>query len=68
MIICNCTWITKLLLTNTIYNTNAQATLALMQKMILEGMASSYEAILDLPADKHPITNECIATLIDAEL
>ena len=39
-----------------------------MQKMKLSGMASSYEAILDLPMDKHPDTHNCIATLVDAEL
>jgi DNA replication protein DnaC len=47
---------------------NTQATLQQMQKMKLLGMASSYEAILGLPMDKHPDTHECIATLVDAEL
>ena len=47
---------------------NVQATLQCMQKMKLDGMASSYEAIIDLPADKQPDSNECIATLVDAEL
>ena len=47
---------------------NPQATLHQMQKMKLTGMASSYEAILDLPMDKHPDTHHCIATLVDAEL
>ena len=47
---------------------NAQSTLQLMQKMKLLGMACSYEAILDLPLDKHPDTHNCIATLVDAEL
>jgi len=47
---------------------NTKATLHLMQKMKLLGMSSSYEAILDLPMDKHPDTHECIATLIDAEV
>ena len=47
---------------------NNQATLDCMQKMKLEGMANSYQAIIDLPADQHPSTHECIATLIDAEL
>jgi len=47
---------------------NAQATLQIMQKMKLSGMADSYQAILELPIDKHPQTHECIATLIDAEL
>jgi hypothetical protein len=39
-----------------------------MQKKKLLGMASSYEAILDLPMDKHPDTHDCIATLVDSEL
>lgn len=47
---------------------NNQATLDCMQKMKLEGMANSYKAIIDLPADQHPTTHECIATLVDAEL
>lgn len=47
---------------------NTQATLDCMTKMKLSGMATSYEAILDLPADKQPQTHECIANLIDAEL
>lgn len=47
---------------------NTQATLDCMQKMKLDGMASSYKAIIDLPADAHPHTHECVATLIDAEL
>lgn len=47
---------------------NNQATLECMQKMKLDGMAASYKTIIDLPADKHPVTHECIATLIDAEL
>lgn len=47
---------------------NNQATLECMQKMKLDGMAASYKSIIELPADKHPITHECIATLIDAEL
>jgi len=47
---------------------NTQATLQLMQTMKLTGMAASYEAIIDLPMDKHPVTHECVATLIEAEL
>jgi len=46
---------------------NAQATLQQMQKLHLTGMASAYESILKLPADAHPDTHECIATVIDAE-
>jgi len=47
---------------------NGQATLQLMQKMKLTGMAASYEAVLELPVNKHPETHECLAMLIDAEL
>jgi DNA replication protein DnaC len=47
---------------------NTQATLECMQKMKMDGMAASYHAILELPADAHPDTHECIATLVDAEL
>lgn len=47
---------------------NVQATLQLMHKMKLSGMASSYEAMSDLPIDKIPDTHDCVATLIDAEL
>lgn len=47
---------------------NAQATLQLMQKMKLNGMATSYESILDLPIDKVPDIHQSIATLVDAEL
>lgn len=47
---------------------NNQATLECMQKMKLDGMAASYKAVIELPADKHPETHECIATLVDAEL
>lgn len=46
---------------------NTQATLQQMQKLHLTGMASAYESILKLPADAHPDTHECIATVIDAE-
>lgn len=47
---------------------NTQATLQLMHKMKLSGMASTYDSILELPLDKHPDTHDCIATLVDAEL
>jgi len=47
---------------------NNQATLQLMQKMKLTGMADCYEAIIDLPISKQPGTHECIATMIDAEI
>ena len=47
---------------------NTQATLQLMQKIKLSGMASCYEAIIDLPVSKQPGAHECIATLVDAEI
>jgi DNA replication protein DnaC len=47
---------------------NGQATLQLMHKLKLNGMASSYEGILQLPLDKHPEMHECIAMLVDAEM
>jgi DNA replication protein DnaC len=47
---------------------NIEATLETMQKMKLDGMAASYRAIVELPADQHPSTHESIATLVDAEL
>ncbi len=46
---------------------NTQASLQQMQKLNLAGMASAYQSILKLPADAHPDTHECIATIIDAE-
>lgn len=47
---------------------NTSTTLELMQKLKLQGMASSYEAICELPMDKQPDTHQCMATLIDAEV
>ena len=47
---------------------NNEATLETMLKMKLDGMASSYKAIIQLPADQHPDTHQSIATLVDAEL
>lgn len=46
---------------------NTQATLQQMQKLHLIGMASAYGSIIKLPADAHPDTHECIATVKDAE-
>lgn len=46
---------------------NTQATLQQMQKLNLSGMASAYQGILNLPADAHPDTHQCLATVIDAE-
>lgn len=47
---------------------NGQATLQLMQKMKLNGMANCYEAILEQPINKQPGTHESIATMVDAEI
>jgi DNA replication protein DnaC len=47
---------------------NKQATLQLMQRIKLQGMADCYEAIIELPINKQPETHECIATLVDAEV
>lgn len=47
---------------------NGQATLQLMHKMKLSGMAGTYEGILQLPLDKQPEMHECVALLIDSEL
>jgi len=43
------------------------ATLESMRQMKLGGMASNYEAILELPVNQHPDNHELIAQLIDAE-
>ena len=47
---------------------DTSTTLEMMQKLKLDGMANSYQAICDLPADKQPDTHECLATLVDAEV
>ena len=47
---------------------DTSTTLEMMQKLKLDGMTSSYQAICDLPADKQPDTHQCLATLIDAEV
>ena len=47
---------------------NAQATIQLMHKMKLEGMANAYHAIQELPVNKQPSTHESIANLVDAEM
>jgi len=43
------------------------STLEMMKQMRLQGMASSYEAVLGLPVNQHPEAHEMLATLIDAE-
>jgi DNA replication protein DnaC len=43
------------------------ASLDLMRQMNLAGMAAAYEAILGLPINQQPETNELLARLIDAE-
>jgi len=47
---------------------DTSTTLQMMHKLKLDGMAHSYQAICDLPADKQPDTHQCLATLIDAEI
>ena len=36
--------------------------------MKLEGMATSYKAISELPIDKQPDIHQCVATIVDAEI
>ena len=47
---------------------NVQATITLMNKMKLEGMANAYQAIHELPVNKQPTTHESIANMVDAEM
>jgi len=43
------------------------ATLNLLRQMKLNGMANAYEAVLNLPINKHPNSHELLSTLSDAE-
>lgn len=43
------------------------ATLEIMKQLKLDGMASAYEAALNLPVNQQPDTHEMLATLVDAE-
>jgi DNA replication protein DnaC len=43
------------------------ATLEIMRQLKLDGMASAYEAALNLPVNQQPDTHEMLATLVDAE-
>lgn len=47
---------------------NVQATITLMNKMKLEGMANAYQAIHQLPINNQPTTHESIANLVDPEM
>jgi DNA replication protein DnaC len=47
---------------------DTSTTLQMMHKLKLDGMASSYQAICELPMDKQPDTHQCLATMIDAEV
>lgn len=47
---------------------NTSTTIELMNKMKLEGMATSYKAISELPVDKQPDIHQCVATIVDAEI
>ncbi|MDO1450868.1 IS21-like element helper ATPase IstB [Rhodocytophaga aerolata] len=46
---------------------NNQATLQRMQQLKLQGMAQAFEAILHLPVQQHPATDQLLAQLLDAE-
>ena len=43
------------------------ASLETLRQMKLEGMASAYEAILNLPVNKHPEAHKLVARMVDAE-
>lgn len=47
---------------------NTTETLHQLKQLKLQGMAASYEAILQLPINKHPEAHELIATVVQAEL
>lgn len=46
---------------------NTQATLQQLRELKLDGMARSYEAILDLPTSSHPGPHELLAQLVQQE-
>src|SRR5690606_41487422 len=46
-------------------NTNAR--LELLKELKLQGMARSYDAILQLPVNQHPVGHQLIAALVEAE-
>ena len=41
--------------------------LTMLQQLRLDGMSNAYEAILQLPINKHPEAHELVARLVDAE-
>jgi len=46
---------------------NTNATLELLKELKLQGMARSYDAILQLPVNQHPDGHQLIAQLVEAE-
>jgi DNA replication protein DnaC len=46
---------------------NTNATLELLKELKLQGMARSYDAILQLPVNQHPVGHQLIAQLVEAE-
>jgi DNA replication protein DnaC len=47
---------------------NTEQTLQQMRGLKLHGMASTYQALLGLPLDQHPPSDQLLAQLIDAEM
>ena len=47
---------------------NTQATLQQLRQLKLEGMARSYEAILQLPVNRHPEAHQLLAQLVQREI
>lgn len=46
---------------------NTNATLDLLQRLNLKGMADSYQSVLELPVNRHPTGHELVAQLSHAE-
>jgi DNA replication protein DnaC len=47
---------------------NTEQTLHQMRSLKLTGMASAYQALLSLPYDQHPPTDQLLAQIVDAEM
>ncbi|WP_305952314.1 ATP-binding protein [Emticicia oligotrophica] len=47
---------------------NTEQTLHQMRSLKLNGMAAAYQALLNLPYDQHPPTEQLLAQLVDAEI
>mgnify|MGYP001576994073 CR=1 FL=1 len=46
---------------------NTNATLDLLRKLKLKGMADSYQAVIELPVNRHPAAHQLVAQLTHAE-